>query len=298
MEKNNLIGGDRKVQEYIDRIKEGESKDSIMQGLPPSFASAIDKALESQALEPEKLDEERGKNKVLDNLKCKEELEIEKQNQANLDSQKIEEIRRELQLNCADNKKDNNLEKYDISLPNLDEIIKKGGGQLEIFSNGKKVDFEEFVLVVDDSGAEVMFIRKKDPTQNKGIGIPIYIELGKKLAEKGIVLNSSKAQYGPGRDLWLKLSQLGFTKKANGGFVFQNKESLRGGEVSEGSLVKYQGEKWRVKEIIKHKYDLNGKTEEKTVYNLERSDGYILQDGGVKKFVFREDFEVLDADKD
>lgn len=80
--------------------------------------------------------------------------------------------------------------------------------------------------------------------------------------------------------------------------MFQNKESLRGGEVSEGSLVKYQGEKWRVKEIIKHKYDLNGKTEEKTVYNLERSDGYILQDGGVKKFVFREDFEVLDADKD
>lgn len=297
MEKNNLIGGDRKVQEYIDRIKEGESKDSIMQGLPPSFASAIDKALESQTLEPEKLDEERIKNKSLENLKHKKEIELEKQNQANLDSQKIEEIRRELQLNCADNKKDNNLEKYDISLPNLDEIIKKGGGQLEIFSNGKKVDFEEFVLTIDDNSAEVMFIRKKDRTQNKGIGVPIYIELGKKLAEKGIALYSSVAQFGPGRDLWLKLSKSGFTEKAGGGFVFKNKEALKNNEVSEGSLVKYQGEKWRVKEIIKHKYDLNGKTEERFVYNLERNDGYILQEGGVKKFIFRNDFEILDADE-
>jgi len=42
----NLSGGKRKVQEYIERIKSGESKESIMKGLPSSFQEEIEKGLE------------------------------------------------------------------------------------------------------------------------------------------------------------------------------------------------------------------------------------------------------------
>jgi hypothetical protein len=41
-------GGEQKINEYINRIKAGESKDAIMQGLPASFTDAIEKGLSSQ----------------------------------------------------------------------------------------------------------------------------------------------------------------------------------------------------------------------------------------------------------
>lgn len=45
MEKPPLTPAEEKVQEYIGRIESGESKDSIMNGLPPSFVSGIEKGL-------------------------------------------------------------------------------------------------------------------------------------------------------------------------------------------------------------------------------------------------------------
>lgn len=45
MEKQPLSGSEQKIREYIERIKGGESKDSILQGLPPSFANAIETGL-------------------------------------------------------------------------------------------------------------------------------------------------------------------------------------------------------------------------------------------------------------
>jgi hypothetical protein len=41
----NLPGVDEKIEEYVQRIKNGESKDSIFQGLSPSFTSALEKRL-------------------------------------------------------------------------------------------------------------------------------------------------------------------------------------------------------------------------------------------------------------
>lgn len=38
--------GEIKVDEYVDRIKAGESKESILQGLSESFVSAIENKLE------------------------------------------------------------------------------------------------------------------------------------------------------------------------------------------------------------------------------------------------------------
>jgi len=275
-------GGEQKIKEYINRIKNGEPKDKILEGLPPSFADAIEKG--------SKIDNMKNNYTHLENLQQTKKTESGRKEREDSDNKKIEEIRKELGINDID-KKNNNIEKYNISLPNINEIIKNGGGQLEVFVNGKNVEFSEFVITIDGNFAEVMSIRKKDPTQNKGIGVPIYIELGKRLAENGITLYSSKAQYGPGHDLWLKLSKLGFTEKVNSGFAFKN-EKIINEELREGSPVKYQGRNWRIKEIISQKYEIKGKTEIRPVYNLERDDGYILQDGGVKKFIFKNDFDV------
>ncbi len=42
----NISAGEQKVREYADRIKGGESKDAIMQGLPDSFRSAIEREMQ------------------------------------------------------------------------------------------------------------------------------------------------------------------------------------------------------------------------------------------------------------
>ncbi len=259
-------GGEKKVEEYINRIKNGESKEFIFKDLSPIFVDAIERGLEN-------------------NLEYQERVNKNKE----IDSEKIKDIRIELGLEENNEEKENKIESYNISLPNLDEIIKNGGGQLEVFSNNKKIEFDKFVVTVDGDSAEVMFVQKKDRTQNKGIGVPIYIELGKRLSEKGITLWSSRAQYGPGNNLWLKLSQLGFTERVNGGFIFKNKEKDVN-KIEIGGSVKYQGRNWKVKDIIDHKFEINGKIEIRSMYNLERDDGYILQEGGVKKYIFKEDF--------
>lgn len=45
MEKPHLTPGEEKVQEYIERINAGESKDLIIEGLPASFVTGIEKGL-------------------------------------------------------------------------------------------------------------------------------------------------------------------------------------------------------------------------------------------------------------
>lgn len=48
MEKQPLSGSEQKIQEYINRIKAGESRDSIIQGLPPSFVAGIDAGINTK----------------------------------------------------------------------------------------------------------------------------------------------------------------------------------------------------------------------------------------------------------
>src|SRR5574343_1369182 len=55
-----LTGGDQKIEEYVSRIKNGESKDSIFQGLPESFKSGIEKRL----AEPTEERAEQGINEI------------------------------------------------------------------------------------------------------------------------------------------------------------------------------------------------------------------------------------------
>lgn len=58
LEKQPLSGSERKIQEYVARIKAGESKDSILQGLPPSFVSGIEAGMnESEGVHESKAEE-------------------------------------------------------------------------------------------------------------------------------------------------------------------------------------------------------------------------------------------------
>lgn len=120
--------------------------------------------------------------------------------------------------------------KYEISLPNLDELVSGGLANLEVIANGKPVKFDQFAVVLDETAAgepataEVVFIEKSQKEENPGIGIPLYVKLGQELLKHGITLTSSSVQYGPGRDLWQKLATLGYAEKAGQLFRFKDRE--------------------------------------------------------------------------
>lgn len=124
------------------------------------------------------------------------------------------------------------LHKYQISLPNLDELFQNGLSNLEVVANGQPVKFDQFTVALEESmagqptTAEVVFIEKSNKQEYQGIGLPLYIKLGQELLSRGILLTASTVQYGPGRDLWLKLAKLGYAEKSGAGFRFKERTSI------------------------------------------------------------------------
>jgi hypothetical protein len=123
MEKQSSLGSEQKLQEYISRIKGGESKDSILQGLPPSFVEGIEagmnqqedepiippqyKNLDANTLEfiwtvPEYVDAEKTrlekekKQKAIDYIRRKELEEIEGQENKLSEEVEMEQIRKDI----------------------------------------------------------------------------------------------------------------------------------------------------------------------------------------------------------
>ncbi len=70
--------------------------------------------------------------------------------------------------------------------------------------------------------AMITHVQKKDPTKNKGIGFAAYLELGNRLAEKGITLISTpNGRHDNGTDLWNKLVNSGYaTGNSKTGYSF------------------------------------------------------------------------------
>lgn len=70
MEKQPLSGSEQKIQEYAARIKGGESRDSILQGLPPSFVAGIEAVVNQSENTPE------SKTKRVETIEPKEEPSV------------------------------------------------------------------------------------------------------------------------------------------------------------------------------------------------------------------------------
>ncbi len=131
-------GGEQKIKEYINRIKNGEQKDKILEGLPLSFVNAIEKGLETydknkelnqnenfvippqyEGLDSETLDfiwvipeytdpektktEKNRKSKILENLKLKEQKENKIEEQNISDQEDVEKIKKELGISKMEN---------------------------------------------------------------------------------------------------------------------------------------------------------------------------------------------------
>ena len=130
MDLEKLSGSEQKIQEYISRIKNGESKDSIMSGLPPSFIAGIESGLNSpkenepneeikseippqyqgldaetlnfiwtipEYVDPERTKQEREKKqRAVDSLRNNKDIQEEVQKNKLIDNLKIETIRKEI----------------------------------------------------------------------------------------------------------------------------------------------------------------------------------------------------------
>lgn len=95
-----------------------------------------------------------------------------------------------------------------VSIGNLDALIAGGGGTVQVVERGQRVPFKQFGLAIDGDTAEVAFV-EKELSSRAGVGYDAYVELGNQLAARGIKLRSSKAQYGPGKKVWVKLANQG-----------------------------------------------------------------------------------------
>jgi hypothetical protein len=103
-----------------------------------------------------------------------------------------------------------------VTLNNISDIIKNGYGRLSVSKNGENIAFDKFDIAIDNDTktAEVVFVQKKDRTANKGIGLESYIELGERLKEKGITLQSlGQPQLIGGRHVWDTLVKSGLAKR-------------------------------------------------------------------------------------
>jgi len=157
MEKQDFFAGATKVNEYIARIKKGESKENIFKDLPESFRKSIEnglgkkenksetedsllnvppqyEGLPSDVLEeiwtiPVYVDEEKTKFenerrvKIIENLREKELNGKEVEEKELLDKEKIEELRTKIQqpekMDKQENKSD--FEKFSVSNGETDE---------------------------------------------------------------------------------------------------------------------------------------------------------------------------------
>lgn len=127
-----------------------------------------------------------------------------------------------------------------VTLNNISDIIKNGYGRLSVSKNGENIAFDKFDIVIDNDTktAEVVFVQKKDRVANKGIGLESYIELGERLKEKGITLQSlGQPQLIGGRYVWDTLVKNGLAKRiATGSYEYTGKNETENKSKSPSEL--------------------------------------------------------------
>lgn len=184
-------------QEIANGKNSDEAKEKVLEGLGPVFRRSVEKEL----------------------------AELSKQDKSESEEEvRSPDIKRLLET----------IGKYNIELPNLNELLANDIATLEVVANGEKVKFDKLVVTIDKKPetdgseiipgwAEVGFIEKSNRDEHKGIGVPLYVTLGKELLKNNIVLRSSDIQYGPGANIWQKLASLGYAKKTGRTYQFTDK---------------------------------------------------------------------------
>lgn len=117
------------------------------------------------------------------------------------------------------------VQRYEYSITNLDDLIKNGGGQVELFNETlkEKVPFNKFGISIEDGEASVSYVDKDsiNGAKHKGAAREAYKILGEELGSKGIQFHDSGALLGDGRKLWDSLVIEGKAEKVGGGFNYK-----------------------------------------------------------------------------
>lgn len=178
---NTFSGKNNKIDEYVHRIKNGESKDSIFQGIPESWKAEINqklvdpkienqkygpdeipvqyRGLDSESLDfiwtpPQYIDEEKNKafkekkEQVLSVLREREAIEIAKKEKYETEQRKIQELREQLGITKFSEKVEENKEKasYNNEQKNKTTEIYNGMVEISVGMNEElKNDFEQKV---------------------------------------------------------------------------------------------------------------------------------------------------------
>lgn len=117
------------------------------------------------------------------------------------------------------------VQRYEYSITNLDDLIKNGGGQVQLFNETlkEKVPFNKFGISIEDGEASVSYVDKDsiNGAKHKGAAREAYKILGEELGSKGIQFHDSGALLGDGRKLWDSLVIEGKAEKVGGGFNYK-----------------------------------------------------------------------------
>ena len=114
----------------------------------------------------------------------------------------------------------------EYKIDNIDEMIATNGGVPAVSQFTDKgyqsVNFKDFHLSIDNENksAEVAKVELGTEERGKGHGINAYKALGDALAERGITLTSSEAQYADGKNMWHKLVKQGHAVKKGSYFEY------------------------------------------------------------------------------
>lgn len=144
-----LTGGEKKTQEYIDRIKNGESKDSIFQGLSESFKSGIEKGLSDETKTKQFEDDQRRITEL------REQLGITKPSENTVNQGEKDNISKPEELPTLSKEERKKLSGWNASYE-LAKIAKQQGIDLSKISREDYVNFAiQNSLAIDDDQLRV-----------------------------------------------------------------------------------------------------------------------------------------------
>lgn len=117
-------------------------------------------------------------------------------------------------------------QRYEYSITNLDDLIKNGGGQVELFNKtlNEKVPFNNFGISIEEGEASVGYVEKDsiNGAKHKGAAREAYKLLGDALSSRGIEFHDSGALLADGKKLWNSLVEEGKAEKTHSGYNYKS----------------------------------------------------------------------------